>query len=313
MHTFIFFKSKSNEYKTFHQWTVTLVLLQQREAVLPVDSIQCIMQSEIVLYSRLKINSVLEYAPAENNWRVRARNNSFLRDLFPWKSKGFLTWILKAEGHSYLLTDRERGLATGAREDLWQTGVYYFDLAHAAESPCCSNGLCSLQQWLLGGAGRAYQSQIRRLQLIFFLPLWVGLGSNPVHHSLQSDFHLCAFWCEKIRTIPWLQNPSPGHLLFLHWCKLFFLTSVLFTADIWGCLQPLTLVPYNVTSTPGVLGGCYLAQQNCSAVFCMERSLCSLSSENSAGALWEEHFLWIGGQMSPTSDILLPYLWGKIP
>lgn len=74
-----FLKSEGNEYKTFH----ISVFLQQRAAVLPVDSLQCIMQSEIVLYSHLKINSVLEYAPAENNWRVRARNNSFLRDLFP--------------------------------------------------------------------------------------------------------------------------------------------------------------------------------------------------------------------------------------
>lgn len=121
-----FLKSEGKEYKTIHQQTVKPVFLQQREAVLPVDSIQCIMQSEIVLYSHLKINSVLEYAPAENNWRVRARNNSFLRDLFPWKSKGFLTWILKAEGHSYLLTDRWRGLATGAREDLWKSRSLLF-------------------------------------------------------------------------------------------------------------------------------------------------------------------------------------------
>lgn len=252
-----FLKSEGNEYKTFHQWTVKPVFLQQREAVLPVDSIQCIMQSEIVLYSHLKINSVLDCAPAENNWRVRARNNSFLRDLFPWKSKGFLTWILKAEGHSYLLTDRLRGLATGAREDLWQIGVYYFDIAHAAESPCCSNCLCSLQQWLLGGAGRVYQSQIGRLQLIFFslFGLAVVLALHTIHCKVTFTCVL-SDPCEKIRTISRLQNPSAGHLLFLHWCKLFFLASVLFTADIWGCLQLLTLVPYIVRSTPGLLGGC---------------------------------------------------------
>lgn len=59
------------------------VLLQQREAVLSVDSVKWILQTEIVLYSYLKINSVLEYAPAENNWRGRARNTPFLMDLFP--------------------------------------------------------------------------------------------------------------------------------------------------------------------------------------------------------------------------------------
>lgn len=117
----LFFESESNESKTFHRLTAKPVLLQQREAMLSVDSIKWIMQTEIVLYSYLKINSVLEYALAENNWRGRARNTPFFMDLFPWKSKGFLPWILKAAGYSYLLTDRWRGLATEAREDLWQS------------------------------------------------------------------------------------------------------------------------------------------------------------------------------------------------
>lgn len=75
------------------------------------------MQTEIVLHSYLKINSVLEYAPAENNWRRRARSTPFLLDLLPWKSKGFLLWTLKAAGYSSVLTDRWTGLATEARED----------------------------------------------------------------------------------------------------------------------------------------------------------------------------------------------------
>lgn len=122
-----FLKSEDNECMTFHRLSVKPTLLQQREAVLSVDSIKWIKQTEIVLYSHLKINSgewknrFLKYAPAENNWRGRARNTRFLMDLFPWKSKGFLPWILKAAGYSYLLTDRWRGLATEAREDLWQS------------------------------------------------------------------------------------------------------------------------------------------------------------------------------------------------
>lgn len=88
---------------------------------------------------------------------------------------------------------------------------------------------------------------------VFFLPVWVGLGSNPAHHSLT-------FTCvlpdphQKMRTIPRFQNPSPGHLLFLHWGNLFFLTYVLLTAGIWGCLQPLTLVPFTLSCQ---LKGCW--------------------------------------------------------
>lgn len=52
-----FLKSEGNEYKTFHWLTAKPVLLQQREAVLSVDSIKWIKQTEIVLYSYLKINS----------------------------------------------------------------------------------------------------------------------------------------------------------------------------------------------------------------------------------------------------------------
>jgi len=50
-------KSEINEYKILHQLTVKPVLLQQREAVLSVDSLKWIKQTEIVLYSYLKINS----------------------------------------------------------------------------------------------------------------------------------------------------------------------------------------------------------------------------------------------------------------
>lgn len=103
-----------------------------------------------------------------------------------------------------------------------------------------------------------YQSQIGRLQLIFFFSLF-GLALVLTLHTIHCKV---TFTCvlsdprEKIRTIPRLQKPSPDHLLFLHWRKLFFLTSVLIPEGIWGCPQPLTLVPYIVTSTPGVLGGC---------------------------------------------------------
>lgn len=87
----------------------------------------------------------------------------------------------------------------------------------------------------------------------FFLLVWVGLGSNPAHHSLTFTYVLPDPH-EKVRTIPQLQNPSPGHLLFLHCCKLFFLTSVLITAGIWGCLQPLTLLPFTLSCQ---LKGCW--------------------------------------------------------
>lgn len=154
-------------------------------------------------------------------------------------------------------------------------------------------------------AGRVYQSQRGRLQLIcFFLPVWVGLGSNPAHHSWTFT---CVFPDphEKMRTIPRLQNLSAGHSLFLHCCKLFFLTSVLITADIWGCLQPLTLVPFTLScQLEGVadwLSRIVVLQ------FSARKGLCA---ENSAGLLWGENFLGIGGQMSPTSDIL-ECLWGK--
>lgn len=85
-----------------------------------------------------------------------------------------------------------------------------------------------------------YQSQIGRLQLNIFFSLF-GLALVLTLHTIHCKV---TFTCvlsgprEKIRTIPQLQKPSPAHLPFLHWHKLFFLTSVLITEGIWGCLSP---------------------------------------------------------------------------
>lgn len=79
----------------------------------------------------------------------------------------------------------------------------------------------------------------------------------------------------------------------------------------------MTLVPYTVVSIPGVLGGCLELPLTGSAElwFCSflhgKVTVTSLSAESSAVVFCGEHFSWVGGKMSPTSDTLLECLGEK--
>lgn len=147
----------------------------------------------------------------------------------------------------------------------------------------------------------------------FFLSLF-GLALVLTLHTIHCKV---TFTCvlsdprEKIRTIPWLQNSSPGHLLFLHWCKLFFLLCLSQQA-FRAAFSPWFLF---LTLESCQLRGCWEVANWLSRIvvlqFCAWKGLCAASAENSAGVLWGEHFLWTGGQMSPTSDTLLECLWRK--